>query len=203
MICALNPHTGRWLSRDPLKEWGGKNLYVIVRNDPANYIDVLGAIGWGPGGSAGQVDITIPGPSRRVHYNRNDAQSGQLPNSPAAADQAGWNGDVPAIYHQQGNYTDGRDSSQNQKFVSPNGFFEVVFDQNGAIVNDSVNRGTYNFGDPVSDPIGHMFNDVIPYYIYGNDSDDPTAWYDRLLGPFIGFYDGDIDSEKTTDPDCD
>lgn len=37
-----DPVTGRWLSRDPIEENGGLNLYGIVGNDPLNYIDLLG-----------------------------------------------------------------------------------------------------------------------------------------------------------------
>lgn len=34
-----NPKTGRWLSRDPLGERGGCNLYGFVNNDPLSWID--------------------------------------------------------------------------------------------------------------------------------------------------------------------
>ena len=34
--------TGRWLSRDPIGENGGPNLYGMVFNDPMNYWDYLG-----------------------------------------------------------------------------------------------------------------------------------------------------------------
>ena len=33
---------GRWLSRDPLGEEGGLNLYVFVQNNPLNYFDPYG-----------------------------------------------------------------------------------------------------------------------------------------------------------------
>ena len=49
-----NPRDGRWLSRDPLGEAGGINLYAFCGNDPVNRIDPLGlAYGnpvLGPGG---------------------------------------------------------------------------------------------------------------------------------------------------------
>jgi RHS repeat-associated protein len=36
--------TGRWLSRDPIGEEGGKNLYGFVANNPINAVDQLGLI---------------------------------------------------------------------------------------------------------------------------------------------------------------
>ena len=40
-----SPALGRWLSRDPIEEKGGLNLYGFVNNDPVNGYDVLGM--WG------------------------------------------------------------------------------------------------------------------------------------------------------------
>ena len=37
-----NAETGRWLSRDPIEEDGGLNLYGMVGNDPVNRRDLLG-----------------------------------------------------------------------------------------------------------------------------------------------------------------
>ncbi|MGI8603705.1 MAG: RHS repeat-associated core domain-containing protein [Verrucomicrobiales bacterium] len=37
-----DPNTGRWLSRDPLGEAGGFNLYAYCHNDPVNRVDPLG-----------------------------------------------------------------------------------------------------------------------------------------------------------------
>ncbi len=37
-----NPSTGRWLSRDPIQERGGLNLYGMVQNDAVNRWDYLG-----------------------------------------------------------------------------------------------------------------------------------------------------------------
>jgi RHS repeat-associated protein len=37
-----NPSTGRWLSRDPIGERGGKNNYAFACNDSINGVDVLG-----------------------------------------------------------------------------------------------------------------------------------------------------------------
>ena len=43
-----NPELGRWLSRDPIQEKGGYNLYDFCRNAPICYIDVRGQFAlWG------------------------------------------------------------------------------------------------------------------------------------------------------------
>jgi RHS repeat-associated protein len=52
---AYNPALGRWISRDPIGEAGGINLYGYVGNDPTNRLDPLGLFqitigggyGWG------------------------------------------------------------------------------------------------------------------------------------------------------------
>ena len=47
-----SPGMGRWLSRDPIQEQGGKNLYAFTANRPNNTIDVFGlAPANGEGGS--------------------------------------------------------------------------------------------------------------------------------------------------------
>jgi RHS repeat-associated protein len=39
---AYDPNTGRWLSRDPIAEEGGLNLYGYVGNDPIDWVDPFG-----------------------------------------------------------------------------------------------------------------------------------------------------------------
>jgi RHS repeat-associated protein len=39
---AYDPKDGRWLSRDPIEEAGGINLYAYVGGNPVNYNDPLG-----------------------------------------------------------------------------------------------------------------------------------------------------------------
>jgi RHS repeat-associated protein len=40
-----NPSTGRWLSRDPMEEIGGLNLFMFADNDPVRRFDALGLAG--------------------------------------------------------------------------------------------------------------------------------------------------------------
>src|SRR5207247_1152195 len=44
-----NPSTGRWLSRDPIEEGGGLNLYCFAYNSPLSWFDRDGLIPDGPG----------------------------------------------------------------------------------------------------------------------------------------------------------
>ena len=39
-----SPELGRWISRDPIEEEGGVNLYAMVENSPVNKIDLYGNI---------------------------------------------------------------------------------------------------------------------------------------------------------------
>jgi len=43
-----DPRLGRWLSRDPMGEAGGFNLYAYCGNDPVNRCDALGLQSWVP-----------------------------------------------------------------------------------------------------------------------------------------------------------
>ena len=45
--CRLSRHAaGRWLSRDPIEEQGGLNLYAHCENNPISYTDELGLKKW-------------------------------------------------------------------------------------------------------------------------------------------------------------
>ena len=44
-----NPSTGRWLSRDPIGEIGGENLFVACNNSKINQIDPFGLDATGVG----------------------------------------------------------------------------------------------------------------------------------------------------------
>jgi RHS repeat-associated protein len=66
-----NPSTGRWLSRDPIEEEGGDNLYIFLDNDPVGYVDAVGLYrfeeSWSnvsmsdlPGGSGGDTQFSGP-----------------------------------------------------------------------------------------------------------------------------------------------
>ena len=76
-----NPSTGRWLSRDPIAEDGGVNLYGFSANTPIDAVDVLGLAkrtvryvgksfinGVGPLGSLGNR-VGLPSPPSIISVN--------------------------------------------------------------------------------------------------------------------------------------
>jgi len=58
---AYHPEIGRWLSRDPIREKGGLNLYAFVGNNPVNWVDPLGLQTESEGDTP---EATVPGPSK-------------------------------------------------------------------------------------------------------------------------------------------
>ena len=56
-----NPGTGRWLSKDPIGELGGVNLYGFVGNDAVNRWDYLGLDSDG-------FHLSLPGAKGRVYF---------------------------------------------------------------------------------------------------------------------------------------
>jgi RHS repeat-associated protein len=88
-----NPFTGRWLSRDPIEELGGKNLYTFVCNTPMFKIDKLGLFSF-------FCDKCILGNIRHVHirdWGLIPVSSQGNPNTVAAAMDALGGTDVASL----------------------------------------------------------------------------------------------------------
>ncbi|MBI9095278.1 MAG: hypothetical protein JEY71_10380 [Sphaerochaeta sp.] len=76
-----------------------------------------------------------------------------------------------------------------KKYIHPVLGYEVVVTANNKIETNSINIGTYNFYNPesvnttplISDNYGHIAFDVLPYYAYGNDNEDPSQLIERLI----------------------
>jgi RHS repeat-associated protein len=64
---AYDPAVGRWLSRDPIEEQGGLNLYAYVDGNPINGIDPLG-LDESPAGEGTPGDPRAPGPPSPAPY---------------------------------------------------------------------------------------------------------------------------------------
>ncbi len=80
---AYNPALGRWISRDPIAEAGGVNLYAYQPNNPISFVDpdgtntvAVAGVAFGPFGVVaggawllGQAVADIPNAARRIHEN--------------------------------------------------------------------------------------------------------------------------------------
>ena len=120
------------------------------------------------------------------HYNRLNhpmQQSWALPQTPEEAIRMGFvrASDNQNLYHRN------KGQIMNVKYYHPQTGQEVVFDYRGKVVTDPANIGTFNYGaDPVS--VFHVFEDILPYYLWGNSPFDKTPWEDRIFGPERGLF---------------
>jgi RHS repeat-associated protein len=76
-----DPGTARWLSRDPIGEEGGINLYGYVRSNPTELVDPTGLDVWCDFGGGGHVSLTVTDPS---------SNTGDTSHSYAPANGAGY-----------------------------------------------------------------------------------------------------------------
>lgn len=114
------------------------------------------------------------------HHDRN--LNNHIPATRDLADQAGWpilpeSESVFHKWHVKDEY--------NEKRISPNGHFEVVFDAHGNIVKNPESVGTYNFVSP-DDKIGHSLFDVAPYFVNGNSDQDKATLQQKKVKFFKG-----------------
>ena len=115
------------------------------------------------------------------HYNRLLLPEQQLVNLPQSPEEAIKRGFIRAPDHQN-LYHRNKGQIMNVKYYHPQTGQEVVFDYQGKVVTDPANIGTFNYGtNPVS--VSHFWQDVLPYYLWGNSPFDQTHWEDRIFGP--------------------
>ena len=120
---------------------------------------------------------------KNLHYNRlalREQQLHVLPKSPEEAEKQGFvkAPDSKNIYHRH------KGQMGNVKYYHSSTKQEVIFDENGKVVTDIANIGTYNYFAPDGlEGILHILVDVLPYYQGGNDKNDTIPAEDRILGP--------------------
>jgi protein tyrosine phosphatase len=114
---------------------------------------------------------------RQTHYDRN--KYNEVVSYEFAFQNWEKMSDSQSIYHRHG-----VGNEYNEKFISPDGHSENAY-RNHALVKDPANLGTYNFIAPRGflGNIGHFFEDVLPYWVWGNTPDDATPFWNRVTGP--------------------
>ena len=188
--CELGRFTTQDLARD------GMNWWIYCESNPLIYTDPDGRC------SVASLFLSIKFavkvykevstmPSQSEHYSRNNSNV-DIGTDWNSANKLAEQGQVIRMsegkdsYHEQGTAT-GYDPGMNDKFVSLDGKNETVYNkETGQKITDPVNQGTYNRADPNKDPIGHFFQDMIPYYVWGNSEDDPTTAWERITGSYQG-----------------
>lgn len=121
------------------------------------------------------------------HYDKRKEKNTNLPQTPQEAKKLGWLGPdtTPkgpvADCHQ---YTS--PDKSNVKYVSPDGYREVIYNSVGNIVLDSRDIGTYNFcpSGGFWGNLGHLFADILPWWFFGNDDDDPGPLANKIIRLF-------------------
>lgn len=132
------------------------------------------------------------------HYSRNE-HNVDLPKNDADAKKKGW---IKLTDEQSAMHQNSKEGGvNNTKWISQDGHREVVFTGKGKnqhITSDVRDEGTYNYANPIENPLGHTVYDVLPYIFLGNDANDPTTTAGRLYVSAANFLDKDVnfDPEK-------
>ena len=115
---------------------------------------------------------------RSDHYNRNIGREVYRSEIwDIRNEKKGWEkkGYMASRYHRQGKES----QLYHWKYVNEDGR-EAILDNDYNLVKSSLNKGTYNYGKgPMHVPL-----DMAPYIILGNTPDDPSSWYQRILGTY-------------------
>ena len=73
-----------------------------------------------------------------------------------------------------------RGKTGNKLYLHKDGLKEAVYDEDGKLVKDGINDGSYNYAHPVKEPLKHFNQDILPWILWGSSRSDPTSVKERL-----------------------
>ncbi len=201
-----DPETGRWVNGDSvISEVGesveGYNLFAYCMSDPINMSDstghwprwitatvaavaaVVAVIASAPVAATVAVVSTVAYVAQSHHYDKRKAKNTDLPANKSDAINQGWKSSEDRKNPQADCHQYTSPDKTNVKFVSPDGHREVIYNSAGDMVLDSRDIGTYNFSPSGTfwGGIGHFFADMLPWYLFGNDDDDPGPVVNEII----------------------
>ena len=117
--------------------------------------------------------------AKNLHYNRlalREQQLHVLPKSPEEAEKKGFTkaSAFETMYHKNNR------QYGNVKYFHKKTGQEVIFNENGQVVTDPENIGTFNYYPP-ENWLGHVSYDVIWYSLWGNSREDTTPIVNRIF----------------------
>ena len=161
------PSIGRYYQVDPIRFNGGINFYQFGLANPINNPDPHGL---NPVYRFGKQMVRRElEKAREKNWDRNNGGRNNVPLTEDGLKdliECGCAKLEPvgrAIFHMQG-----PGGFNNKKYTLCDGR-EAVYDKDGNLVTDPLNRGTYNYA---LDDFGHVVQDVIPWILWGTGRDD-------------------------------
>lgn len=174
---------GRWMSRDPIREEGGYNLYAYVYNNTPNLYDSLGDR---PGDTFDRRNEERRREQSRevVNNHKNRNSNNHCPKKkpgekcPKQGEQSTDSKGNEWTYEGQPDLHGNQDCFRGTGDLSGS---QCCYKENGELDNEGGNQGTYDKYPPYDDDgnidwsnlPGHVLNDVIPHFVIG-DNYSPT-----------------------------
>jgi len=208
-----DPEIGRFINADNQisgvgSDIRGYNLFAYCFNNPVNMSDptgnwprwitatvaavaavvavvatVVSAPVVATAAAAVAVVSTVAYVAQSHHYDKRKAKNTSVPKTyDEAMKKDGADNTISAACHQ---FTAG--DEPNKKVCWPDGT-EGIYNSSGELVLDPRDVGTYNFSVPNGgwSSVWHGVVDVVPWIIFGNDDDDNTWMYQRVISLFNG-----------------
>ncbi len=82
-------------------------------------------------------------------------------------------------------------AKHNKVYVHQDGHSEAVYDEDGKLVQDGVNDGSYNYFHPSKEPLRHFTFDISPWIMLGQSGTDNTTVESRIYA-YMGDLEGGI-----------